>query len=95
MQSELFSSGNIIFRKVFAVCRGSKLEAGGSISAYYVGGESGAQSYLKAKHSITVRKIYAGRITIDSYTADITKPLENMTFDLENIRTVKLRMESE
>lgn len=95
VQSELFSSGNITFRKVFAVCRGSKLESGGSISAYYVGGESGAQSYLKAKHSITVRKIYAGRITIDSYTADITKPLENMTFDLENIRTVKLRMESE
>ncbi|WP_277815830.1 FapA family protein [Paenibacillus sp. DMB5] len=95
VQSELFSSGSITFRKVFAVCRGSKLEAGGSISAYYVGGESGAQSYLKAKHSISVRKIYAGRITIDSYTADITKPLENMTFDLENIRAVKLRMESD
>ncbi|MDF9844073.1 MULTISPECIES: FapA family protein [unclassified Paenibacillus] len=95
VQSELFSSGNIIFRKMFAVCRGSKLEAGGRISAYYVGSESGAQSYLKAKHSITVRKIYTGRITIDKYTTDITAPLENMTFDLENIRTVKLQMDSE
>ncbi|WP_342562679.1 FapA family protein [Paenibacillus sp. FSL R7-0345] len=94
VQSELFSSGNITFRKVFAVCRGSKLEAGGSISAYYVGGESVAQSFLKAKHSITVRKIYTGRITIDRYTADITTPLENITFDAENIRGVKLEMES-
>ncbi|AIQ49022.1 hypothetical protein R70723_26310 [Paenibacillus sp. FSL R7-0273] len=95
VQSELFSSGNISFRKVFAVCRGSRLEAGGSISAYYVGGESGAQSYLKAKHSITVRKIYLGRITIDRYAADITTPLENITFDADNIRIIKLRMESE
>lgn len=95
VQSELFSSGNIVFRKVFAVCRGSRLEAGGSISAYYVGGESGAQSYLKAKHSITVRKIYLGRITIDRYAADITTPLENITFDADTIRMIKLRMESE
>ncbi|MNC38526.1 hypothetical protein D3C75_871360 [compost metagenome] len=84
-----------MFRKVFAVCRGSRLEAGGSISAYYVGGESGAQSYLKAKHSITVRKIYLGRITIDRYAADITTPLENITFDADTIRTIKLRMETE
>ncbi|WP_054942761.1 DUF342 domain-containing protein [Paenibacillus ihuae] len=94
VQSELFSSGNISFRKTFSMCRGSKLEAGGSISAFYVGGESGAQSYLKAKQSISVHKMYLGRVTIDRYTADITEPVENMVFNIDNIRTIKLRMES-
>ncbi|QSF44135.1 FapA family protein [Paenibacillus tianjinensis] len=94
VQSELFSSGNISFRKTFSMCRGSKLEAGGSISAYYVGGESGAQSYLKAKQSISVHKMYLGRVTIDRYTAEITEPVENMVFNIDNIRTIKLRMES-
>lgn len=94
VQSELFSSGNITFRKTFSMCRGSKLEAGGSISAFYVGGESGAQSYLKAKQSISVHKMYLGRVTIDRYTADITEPVENMVFNIDNIRTIKLRMES-
>lgn len=94
VQSELFSSGNISFRKTFSMCRGSKLEAGGSISAFYVGGESGAQSYLKAKQSISVHKMYLGRVTIDRYTADITEPVENMLFNMDNIRTIKLRMES-
>ncbi|MNE86326.1 hypothetical protein D3C80_1834140 [compost metagenome] len=83
-----------MFRKTFSMCRGSKLEAGGSISAFYVGGESGAQSYLKAKQSISVHKMYLGRVTIDRYTADITEPVENMVFNIDNIRTIKLRMES-
>ncbi|CAH1211315.1 hypothetical protein PAECIP111892_03530 [Paenibacillus auburnensis] len=94
VQSELFSSGNISFRKTFSMCRGSKLEAGGSISAFYVGGESGAQSYLKAKQSISVHKMYLEKVTIDRYTADITEPVENMVFNIDNIRTIQLRMES-
>ncbi|MBW4081139.1 FapA family protein [Paenibacillus sp. S150] len=89
IQSELLSSGNISFLKSFSVCRGSKLEAGGSISACYVGGESGAQSYLKAKQSIAVRKMYLGRITIDRVTADITEPVENTVFDSDSIRSFK------
>lgn len=85
LQSDLFSSGNISFRSPASVCRGSRLEAGGSISAYLVGGESGAQSYLKAKHSITVRKMYLGKVTVDRYSADITEPVENKVFDSETI----------
>lgn len=94
VQSELFSSGNITFLQTFSVCRGSKLEAGGSIAAFYVGGESGAQSYLKAKQSISVRKMYLGKVTIDRYTADITEPVENLVFDAESLRSMKLSAES-
>ena len=89
VQSDLFSSGNITFIKSTSVCRGSRLEAGGTISAYLVGGESGAQSYLKAKRSVTVRKMYLGKVTIDRYSADITEPVENMVFDTETIRTIR------
>lgn len=91
VQSELFSSGNITFKKSISVCRGSTLEAGGSILASFVGGESGAQSYLKAKHSISVRKMYLGRVAIDRYAADITEPVENRVFDIETLRMMKLR----
>ncbi|WP_438495359.1 flagellar assembly protein A [Paenibacillus sp. IHBB 3054] len=94
VQSVLFSSGNITFHKTFSVCRGSKLEAGGNILAYFVGGESGAQSYLKAKQSVTVRKMYMGKVTIDRYTADIMEPVENIVFDIETVRMIKLRMEA-
>lgn len=94
VQSELFSSGNITFHKTFSVCRGSKLEAGGNILAYFVGGESGAQSYLKAKQSVTVRKMYMGKVTIDRYTADIMEPVENIVFDTETVRMIKLRMDA-
>ncbi|KGE18347.1 FapA family protein [Paenibacillus wynnii] len=86
VQSDLFSSGNITFLSPASVCRGSRLEAGGTISAYLVGGESGAQSYLKAKRSVTIRKMYLGKITIDRYSADITEPVENMVFDSDTIR---------
>lgn len=94
VQSELFSSGNITFHKTFSVCRGSKLEAGGNILAYFVGGESGAQSFLKAKQSVTVRKMYMGKVTIDRFTADIMEPVENIIFDIETVRMIKLRMEA-
>ncbi|WP_410514255.1 FapA family protein [Paenibacillus sp. BR2-3] len=89
VQSDLFSSGNISFLKSTSVCRGSKLEAGGMISAYLVGGESGAQSFLKAKRSVTVRKMYLGKVTIDRYTADITEPVENMVFNSETVRMIR------
>lgn len=89
VQSDLFSSGNITFLSPASVCRGSRLEAGGAISAYLVGGESGAQSYLKAKRSVTVRKMYLGKITIDRYTADLTEPVENMVFDSETVRKIR------
>lgn len=94
VQSELFSSGNITFLKTFSVCRGSKMEAGGSITAYFVGGESGVQSYLKAKQSVSIRKMYLGKITIDRYSADITEPVENRVFDAESLLALKLSMES-
>ncbi|MDQ0196247.1 FapA family protein [Paenibacillus wynnii] len=90
VQCDLFSSGNITFLSPASVCRGSRLEAGGTISAYLVGGESGAQSYLKAKRSVTIRKMYLGKITIDRYSADITEPVENMVFDSETIRKMAM-----
>jgi len=93
VQCELFSSGNINFLKSSSVCRGSRLEAGGKISAYLVGGESGAQSFLKAKQSISIRKMYLGKITVDRYTADITQPVENKVFTSEDVRELALKRE--
>jgi uncharacterized protein (DUF342 family) len=79
--SDLYSAKNIIFKDDSAVCRGSQLNAEGSIKAKVVGGETGVISVLKAKRKIEVRKMYSGRVCIGKYCKDVYDIIENTTFD--------------
>ncbi|MEK5448315.1 DUF342 domain-containing protein [Paenibacillus sp. FSL R7-0331] len=80
VQSELFSSGDITFRHKEAICRGSNLEAAGTLTAQTVGGESSAVSSLKAGRRITARKMHAGRVTVGRYSEEIIEPAEDFVF---------------
>jgi uncharacterized protein (DUF342 family) len=84
--SDLFSSGNIVFRNDASVCRGAKLEAGGSIDIKTVGGQTGVATVLKAKRQVKVKKMYAGRVCIDRYCKDIFEVVENMTYDNKSVK---------
>ena len=84
--SNLYSSDNIVFLYDSAVCRGSKLEAGGSIHAKIVGGQTGAPTVLTAKKSLSIKKMYAGRICVDRYCKDIYEPIENVKLDVAAMR---------
>lgn len=81
IQCELYSAGNIIFFLDNSVCRGSKLEAGDTISAMYVGGLTGVGTSLKAGRKVIVKKMFEGRVTVDRYSVDIFEPIEDKTFD--------------
>lgn len=80
IQCDLYSAGNIIFFLDNSVCRGSKLEAGDTISAMYVGGITGVGTSLKAKNKVIVKKMFEGRIIVDRYSTDIFEPVEDKTF---------------
>ncbi|WP_167747147.1 FapA family protein [Cohnella luojiensis] len=82
----LLSAGNIIFRSDHSICRGSRLEAGDSISAKVIGGQTGANSVLKAKLKIRVKKMYSGRVCIGKYCTDIFEPVDNTTFDTQTLK---------
>ncbi|TNJ67121.1 DUF342 domain-containing protein [Paenibacillus hemerocallicola] len=79
--SDLYSAGNIQFVWEYAVCRGGRLEAGGSISAQIIGGETGASTILKAARLIRIKKMYSGRVCVGKYCTDIFEMIENKTFD--------------
>ncbi|WP_240421090.1 FapA family protein [Paenibacillus periandrae] len=81
LQSDLRSTDNIIFYHNDAVCRGSRLEADGMISASIVGGVTGSLSQLKAKDKIMLRKMYAGRVCVDNFCVDVIDVIENQTID--------------
>jgi uncharacterized protein (DUF342 family) len=81
LQSDLFSAANIIFYQDDAVCRGSRLEADGTISAAIVGGQTSSVSHLKAKRKIMVRTLYSGRVCVENYCVDLFDPIENVTID--------------
>ncbi|WP_262688141.1 FapA family protein [Paenibacillus baimaensis] len=81
LQSDLRSTDNIIFYHNDAVCRGSRLEADGMISASIIGGVTGSLSQLKAKDKIMLRKMYSGRVCVDSFCVDIVDVIENQTID--------------
>jgi hypothetical protein len=81
LQSDLRSTDNIIFYHNDAVCRGSRLEADGMISASIVGGVTGSLSQLKAKDKIMLRKMYSGRVCVDNFCIDIVDVIENQTID--------------
>ncbi|MBW4085422.1 DUF342 domain-containing protein [Paenibacillus sp. S150] len=86
LQSDLLSSGDIAFLMKDAVCRGSELEAAGTLTAQTVGGESSANSSLKAGSKIKVRKMYAGRVTVGRHSKEIIEPVENMIFTPQNLQ---------
>ncbi|MDF2723478.1 MAG: hypothetical protein K0Q59_3153 [Paenibacillus sp.] len=84
--SDLYSAGNILFQNDSAVCRGSKLESDGMISAKIIGGQTGVNTLLKAKKQIIVKKMYAGRVCVGKYCTDIYDLVENKTFDANNVK---------
>lgn len=84
--SNLYSAGNITFVHDYAICRGARLEAGGSISAQIVGGQTGAHTLLKATRQVSVRKMYGGRVCVGKYCTDVFELIEKRTFDAGNIR---------
>jgi hypothetical protein len=86
IQCDLYSAGNIIFFLDNSVCRGSKLEAGDTISAMYVGGITGVGTSLKATKKIVVKKMFEGRVIIDRYSMDIFEPVEDKTFDRNSFK---------
>ncbi|MCE3200019.1 FapA family protein [Paenibacillus sonchi] len=85
LQSDLLSLADITFLLPEAVCRESQLEAGGTLTAPIVSGESGAHSLLKAGRKISVRKMDAGRVTVGSHSQEITGPVEDMIFTPRNL----------
>jgi hypothetical protein len=86
IQCDLYSAGNIIFFLDNSVCRGSKLEAGDTISAMYVGGITGVGTRLKAGKKVIVKKMFEGRVMVDRYSMDIFEPVEDKTFDRNSFR---------
>ena len=88
VQSQLFSKGNIVFHEPDSVCRGSQLEAEGSISAMIVGGKSGGSTQLKAGEKVVVSRIYEGRVVVGRFAQDILEPVEHMEFRVRQNRMV-------
>ncbi|WP_167858993.1 FapA family protein [Paenibacillus cymbidii] len=86
VSSDLFAAGDIVFVRDTAVCRGSSLEAGGSITAKTIGGQTGVGSLLKAKKHISVQKMLSGRICIGKYCRDIFEPVENMIYHVQDVK---------
>lgn len=82
--SNLQAAGNIIFENPQSLCRGSTLDAAKHIVAQFVGGNS-ASSVLKAGSSVTVRKMYAGKICIKGYCIDIDEAVESTRYDVAQL----------
>lgn len=89
LQSELLSSGDITFIMKDAVCRGSQLEAAGTLTTQIVGGESSANSSLKAGRKIIIRKMYAGRVTVGRYSEEIIEPVEDMIYTPQSLQRLR------
>jgi len=85
--SELYAARHICFLRKYAVCRGSKLEAGGSIAARIVGGQTGVHTMLKAHRQVSVEKMFAGRVCIGNLCVDIDQVVENKTFTIRNLNS--------
>ncbi|MBP1156493.1 MULTISPECIES: FapA family protein [unclassified Paenibacillus] len=86
LQSDLYSAANIIFYDKDAVCRGSRLEADGVISAMMVGGQTGAPSVLKSKTKIMLKSMSSGRVCIGNYCIEVFDSIEDQTIDLEWVK---------
>lgn len=86
LSSQLFSTGSIVFKHEKGVCRGSLLEARESIIAKVVGGETGAACTIKAEKVIYVKQMFSGRVCVGQYCRDIFEYMENMQFNLSNLK---------
>ncbi|HZG55316.1 FapA family protein [Paenibacillus sp.] len=91
VQCHLYAKKNIVFYQKNAVCRGSTLESGETISAMTVGGTSGGACNLKAGTKVMVAKMYDGRVFVGRYLKEILEPIEHTKF---LIRDNRLTMES-
>src|SRR5690606_7024020 len=76
--SDMYSAGNIVFKHENSLCRGSKLDSGGIIVVKTVGGETGAETMLKATREVRSKKMYAGRICVGKSCMDIFDPIEEV-----------------
>jgi hypothetical protein len=83
--SSLYAARHILFMEDSTVCRGSALEAGGSIMASIVGGQTGVDTLLKAKVKISVRKMFTGRICVGKRWIDIDRVIEDKTFSIHEL----------
>lgn len=86
LQSHFYSKENIIFHESDAVCRGSQLEAGNTISAGIIGGVSGGCTSLKAGKKVEAALIYEGKVTIGRFTHEIVDPLKSACFQIKQNR---------
>ncbi|MBP1993540.1 FapA family protein [Paenibacillus eucommiae] len=86
LQSHLYSNKNIVFSKENAICRSSRIEAEGSISAAEVGGEAAGETFLKAGKSIRVKKIVHCKVCIKNYCRQILERTGATVFDLGNMK---------
>ncbi|MEX1030452.1 MAG: FapA family protein [Paenibacillaceae bacterium] len=81
--SDLYSARNIVFLDDNGVCRGSRLDAGDSIVAKVIGGQTGVMSVLKAKKKVSVLKMYSGRVCVGRYCRDIFDAIGATDFDFD------------
>ena len=88
LQSDIYSKGNVIFFDKDSVCRGGKVEAGGMISAMFVGGEVGGETSLKAGSKIILEKMTSGKICVDRYSKEILETIHRVTFEVVEKRLV-------
>lgn len=86
IQSHLFARNNIVFYQTNAVCKGSTLEAGQTISAMIVGGTHGGACILKAGVKVLISKMFDGRVFIGRFSQEILEPLEQTAFTLKDNR---------
>jgi hypothetical protein len=82
LQSDLLASGNIVFYDDQSVCRGSRLDAGMTISAMIVGGQTSVDTFLKAGRRIVVKKMLSGKICVGKRVKEIFSPIGETTFDV-------------
>ncbi|MEK3986384.1 FapA family protein [Paenibacillus sp. FSL K6-3166] len=84
--SDLYAARHIVFKRDTSVCRGSHLEAGGSIVAKVIGGQSDVITLLKANRKITIKKMFSGRVCIGKRCIDIYDVVENKTFNADSFK---------
>lgn len=78
--SDLYADADIRFEKTDAACRGSTLEARGSIYAKIVGSQTGTLTLLKAGERILVQKMLSGKVCVGRCSVHIEEAVENMMF---------------
>ncbi|MFC4598122.1 DUF342 domain-containing protein [Cohnella hongkongensis] len=89
LQSTLYSKQNIVFKDPDAICRGSTLEAGLSVSAAVVGGETGGEVTVKAGRRLLVHRMYGGKVVIDNrYIHQLSEPLYDVALYVSDNRLV-------